>query len=128
LTRNEQKVIIALNANKVGIEAKNQVALTLQKIDADIRMARIPNQSDPDKFILDKGSDAFQSQVLDQSQTFTKFYMEYKQKDYNLTIESDRLEYIEEMIKHLSTIQNEVERELYIKDLKNKFDLTEETL
>src|SRR5699024_10647645 len=83
-------------------------------------IARIPNQSDPDKFILDKGSDAFQSQVIDQSQTFTKFYMEYKQKDYNLTIESDRLEYIEEMVKHLSTIQNEVERELYIKDLKNQ--------
>src|SRR5690625_4277638 len=128
LKRYAETVIIAFDADQAGIEASYQAALTLQKIDADIRIARIPNQSDPDKFILDKGSDAFQSQVLDQSQTFTKFYMEYKQKDYNLTIESDRLEYIEEMIKHLSTIQNEVERELYIKDLKNKFDLTEETL
>ena len=128
LKRYAETVIISFDADQAGIEASYQAALTLQKIDADIRIARIPNQSDPDKFILDKGSDAFQSQVIDQSQTFTKFYMEYKQKDYNLTIESDRLEYIEEMVKHLSTIQNEVERELYIKDLKNQFDLTEETL
>src|SRR5699024_12739335 len=103
-------------------------AFTLHNIEADIRNDRISNISDPNKCIIDKGFDAFQSQVIDQSQTFTKFYMEYKQKDYNLTIESDRLEYIEEMVKHLSTIQNEVERELYIKDLKNQFDLTEETL
>src|SRR5699024_12705919 len=58
----------------------------------------------------------------------TKFFMEYKQKDYNLTIESDRLEYSEEMIKHLVTIKSSIERELYIKDLRNKFDLTEKTL
>lgn len=128
LKRYAETVIISFDADQAGVEASYQAALTLQKIDADIRIARIPNQSDPDQFIFDKGPEAFQSQVLDQSQTFTKFYMEYKQKDYNLTIESDRLEYIEEMIKHLSTIQNEIERELYIKDLNNKFDLTEETL
>src|SRR5699024_5470184 len=72
LKRYAETVIISFDAEQAGIEASYQAALTLQKIDADIRIARIPNQSDPDKFILDKGSDAFQSQVIDQSQTFTK--------------------------------------------------------
>ena len=128
LKRYAETIIICFDADKAGVEASFQAALTLQKIGADIRIARVPDQSDPDQFIVDKGPDAFQLQVLDQSQTFTKFYMEYKQKDYNLTIESDRLEYIEQMIKHLATIKSSIERELYIKDLKNKFDLTEETL
>lgn len=128
LKRYAETVVICFDADQAGIAASYQAALTLQKIGADIRIARVPDQSDPDQFITDKGSDAFQLQVLDQSQTFTKFYMEYKQKDYNLTVESDRIEYIEEMIKHLATVKSSIERELYIKDLKNKFELTEETL
>src|SRR5699024_1030150 len=58
----------------------------------------------------------------------TKFYMTYKQSDYNLSIESDRINYIEEMVKHIATINSPIEREIYIKDLSAKFELTEETL
>ena len=128
LKRYAETIIISFDADQAGTDASYQAALTLQKIGAEIRITRIPEQSDPDQFIREKGPEAFQLQVLNQSETFTKFFMEYKQKDYNLTIESDRLEYIEEMIKHLATIKSSIERELYIKDLRNKFDLTEKTL
>lgn len=128
LKRYAETIVICFDADNAGVEASYQAALTLQKIGADIKIARVPNKSDPDQFILENGSDKFQSEVLNQSQTFTKFYMEYKQKDYNLAIESDRLEYIEQIIKHLITIKSPIERELYIKDLSQKFELTEETL
>lgn len=128
IKRYAETIIICFDADNAGIQASYQAALILQKIGADVRIARVPNQSDPDEYILENGSKKFQDEVLDQSQTFTKFYMEYKQKDYNLSIESDRINYIEEMVKHLATIQSAIERELYIKDLSSKFELTEETL
>src|SRR5699024_8009011 len=83
-------------------------------------------KSDPDAYILENGAKKFQEEVLDQSQTFTKFYMTYKQSDYNLSIESDRINYIEEMVKHIATINSAIEREIYIKDLSAKLKLTEE--
>src|SRR5699024_4357869 len=67
LRRDGETVIIALDGDEVVIEASYQVADALQKIDADIRIARIFILSDADSVILDIVSDAFQSQVLDQS-------------------------------------------------------------
>src|SRR5699024_2945063 len=60
-----ETVIISVDADEAGIEARYQAALTLQNIDADISIARIPKPSDPDQFILDKGSAAFPSPVID---------------------------------------------------------------
>lgn len=128
LKRYAETIIICFDADNAGIKASYQAALTLRKIGADIRIAQVPNKSDPDAYILEHGAAKFHDDVLDQSQTFTKFYMTYKQNAYNLSIESDRINYIEEMIKHLATINSPIERELYIKDLSAKFELTEETV
>lgn len=128
LKRYTETIIICFDADNAGIQASYQAALILQKIGADIRIARVPNQSDPDQYILENGAEKFQDEVINQSQTFTKFFMEYKQSDYNLSIESDRIAYIEEMVKHLATISSPIERELYIRDLSEKFELSTETL
>ncbi len=128
LKRYAETIIICFDADNAGVKASYQAAMTLRKIGADIRIAQVPNKSDPDAYILENGAKKFQEEVLDQSQTFTKFYMTYKQSDYNLSIESDRINYIEEMVKHIATINSPIEREIYIKDLSAKFELTEETL
>src|SRR5690625_6014612 len=56
------------------------------------------------------------------------FYMKYMRKDYNLSVEGDRIDYIQQMVKQLALIDSSVEREHYLKDLSEKYDLSIETL
>src|SRR5699024_7116441 len=84
LKRYAETVIISFDADQAGVEGSRQAAVSRQNIDAHIRIARVPHQSDPDEFIIATCSDEFPSQGIDQRQTFTKFCMEYQPKDYNL--------------------------------------------
>lgn len=56
------------------------------------------------------------------------FYMRYLKKDYNLSLEGDRINYIEEILKQLAMIESPVEREYYIKELSNEYTISVDTL
>ena len=128
LKRYVDTVIICFDGDSAGVEASYQAAKILRKNGCDVKIARVPNKSDPDQFILDNGAESFQNQVIDQSQTFTKFYMEYKLRAYDLTIESNKIEYIDNIVKHISQIQSPIERELYISELSNMLNISADTI
>lgn len=54
--------------------------------------------------------------------------MRYLKKDYNLHVEGDRIDYIEKVIREISTVNSLVEREYYLKDLHNEFNISMESL
>lgn len=49
-------------------------------------------------------------------------------KDYNLSLEGERIKYIEAVIDQLAMIESPVEREYYLKELSNQYNITMETL
>src|SRR5699024_7029654 len=49
-------------------------------------------------------------------------------KNLNLSIETDRIEYIEQTLKQLATVNSSVKREYYLKNLSEQFDLSIATL
>src|SRR5699024_5895431 len=62
------------------------------------------------------------------SETYTSFYMRYLKKDYNLRLEGDRIQYIEDVLKQLAMIESPVEREYYLKELSDEYDISLDTL
>lgn len=54
--------------------------------------------------------------------------MRYQRRHFNLQVESERIEYIERILKELSMIESALEREYYINELHKEFDLSVETL
>src|SRR5699024_6977653 len=61
-------------------------------------------------------------------ETYTSFYMRYLKKNYNLRLEGDRIQYIEDVLKQLAMIESPVEREYYLKELSDEFDISLDTL
>ncbi|WP_373892835.1 DNA primase [Virgibacillus natechei] len=128
LKRYVDTVILCYDADEAGLAATYKAANLLRQIGCHVKVANLNDGMDPDDFIREYGAHAFENQVIKASNTFMSFYMRYLKKDYNLSLEGDRINYIEEILKQLAMIESPVEREYYIKELSDEYNISVETL
>src|SRR5699024_4372028 len=99
-------------------------AVNLHKQGNDVRVARLPDGLDPDDYIRKFGGKKFRQEILDISDSFFKFLLQFEKSNYNLTIDSERIRYVEDMTKHLAEIESPIEREYYINDMADEFQIS----
>ncbi|WP_188453633.1 DNA primase [Virgibacillus oceani] len=128
LRRYVDTIVLCYDSDKAGIEATYKAANILRKVGCQVKIARMDEGMDPDEYIEAYGGDAFQNKVIKASGTYMSFYMRYLKKDYNLNLEGDRIEYVENVLKELAMIDSSVEREYYLKELSNEYNLSMDTL
>ncbi|TRM12729.1 DNA primase [Lentibacillus cibarius] len=128
LKRYVDTVTLCYDADEAGNEATYKAARILQKAGCNVKIANLRENMDPDNFINEFGGNAFHNEVIKSSLTFTSFYMRYLKKNYNLTLEGDRINYIEKVLEHLATIDSSVEREYYLKELSSNYEISMESL
>lgn len=128
LKRYVDTVVVCYDGDKAGLEATYKAVRLLQSVGCQVKIANLKEGLDPDSYIKLNGGEAFQNKVLDTSETYLSFYMRYLKKDYNLHVEGDRIDYIEKVIREISTVNSLVEREYYLRDLHNEFNISMESL
>ncbi|SFD54917.1 DNA primase [Lentibacillus persicus] len=128
LRRYVDTVIICYDADSAGNEAAYKAATLLKKTGCHVKIANLRDNMDPDDFIKAFGAEAFQKEVIESSLTFTNFYMRYLKKDYNLTLEGDRIQYIEKVLEFLATIDSSIEREYYLQEISDSFSVSMDSL
>ncbi|TCT27007.1 DNA primase [Melghiribacillus thermohalophilus] len=128
LRRYVDTVIICYDADSAGLEATIKAASLLKKVGCYVKIARMEQGMDPDDYIQTYGSESFQKHVIQGNITYMSFYLKYLRKQFNLQTEADRIRYIEKALDQISTVDKPVEREHYVKDLADEFELSRETL
>jgi len=128
LRRYAKSVIVCYDGDDAGIQASYEAAWLLKKFGSDVKIASIPERMDPDTFILTYGGERFKKEVLATSDTFIKFMMKYKRRQYNLSLESEKIAYIEEVIRYLAQVDHEIEREFYVNELAEEFSLSRDVI
>lgn len=128
LKRYVDQVIVCYDGDSAGQDASFRAASLLRKIGCQVKIAYLKDGQDPDDFIREHGGEAFRKRVLRASDTYMAFLMRYYRKDFNLSIESEKLEYIQKMLQELSTIESSLEREYYLQELSEEFSMPLETL
>lgn len=128
LKRYVDTVVICYDGDDAGIEASYKAANILIQAGCDVKVANLENGLDPDSYIKMHGGNAFEDEIIKASDTYMGFYMRYQKKNYNLRIEGDRLQYIEDILEELAKIESSIEREYYLKEISEEFDFTLETL
>ncbi|WP_217586730.1 DNA primase [Lentibacillus saliphilus] len=128
LKRYTDTVILCYDRDLAGLEGTYKAANLLREAGCQVKVAKMPDHMDPDDYIRAYGGEAFKTHVVDASETFTQFYMQYAKKDYNLNIQGDRIQYIEHMVDHLSKIESRVEREYHLKELSQNYHVSMDTL
>lgn len=120
--------VICYDSDFAGLEASYRAALLLRTAGCHVKIANLPENMDPDQYIKTYGSEDFLNKIIKNSDTFINFYMRYIKRNYNLQIESDRITYIQEILKEIAKIESTVEREHYIRDLSNEFQLSMDSM
>lgn len=128
LSRYVDTVVLCYDGDEAGQNASYEAALLLQKFRCNVKIATIDDNQDPDDYINEYGGQQFKKQILDKSDTFTKFLINYKKRKYDLTIESERITYLNEIIEHLAMIERSIEREYYLQQISDEFNISTHSL
>lgn len=128
LKRYVNTVIICFDSDDAGIEATYKAAILLQQSGCNVKIANVDDGMDPDEFIMKNGSELFNEKVIKVSETFIGFLIRYKKKGFNLSLEGDRIKYLELVTKDLATVDSQIERDYYLKELSETYDVSVETL
>jgi DNA primase len=126
--QNVQFVTICYDSDKPGIEAAFRAGTLLNEVDCPIKVAMMPDGLDPDEFIKKYGPEKFQKEVIGASLTWMSFKFLYFRRGKNLQNEGDRLAYIEEILKEISTLTKAVEKDHYLRQLASEFSLSLDAL
>lgn len=128
LRRYTNKIIICYDGDSAGEEASFRAAKVLRPIGFDISIANLDNAEDPDQYILQKGIDTFIDRIINVSVSFITFYMKYLQNVYNLKNETERIEYIQEIIKEIALLKSSVEQDYYLRQLSEQHSISIDSL
>lgn len=128
LQRTANTIVLCYDGDDAGLQASYEAAITLRQHGAEVKIARLKDGFDPDDYIKAFGGEAFRQEVIDASDTFFKFLLQYEKSKYNMAIDSERIRYIEEMTKHLASIKSPIEREYYAKEIADEFQLSEQVI
>ncbi len=129
MDRVTDKVIIAYDGDPAGLEAtKRATEYFIEQTHFSIEITSFPEKLDPDDYIKSRGKEAYKDFLLHGRDTLMSFLMKYYRNGKNLKNESERISYIEQVLKEMTTVNSPVERELYFKQLAEEFKVTQDTL
>ncbi|MBB5173925.1 DNA primase [Texcoconibacillus texcoconensis] len=128
LRRNVDRVTLCYDSDDAGMNAAYKNAQTLTSAGLNVEIALLPEGYDPDDFIQQVGADRFKNDVLDTSFTFMAFKMRYYRRGKNLQHETERMEYLNQVLDEISHLPRAVERDHYIRQLADEFSLSLDAL
>ncbi|WP_338451585.1 DNA primase [Niallia oryzisoli] len=128
LKKNIQTVTLCYDSDSAGIEAAFRAGNMLHNANLQVNVAIMPDGMDPDEYVKTYGEEKFRNDIIHSSMTLMSFKMLYYRKGKNLQNEGDRLLYIEKVLQEVSRLDKAVEKDLYIRQLADEFNLSLEAL
>ena len=124
IKRMAKEIILCFDGDEAGAKATKSCAEELNKIGVTPKIIRLEENLDPDEYIQKYGKDAFQRKI-DNPITVMDFELEYLKQGKNLESTEDTAEYINQMIKELNKIDDEILKEVTIKKIVDKTKIDE---
>ena len=127
LKRYADKAVLCYDADEAGQKATDRAGEILREADIKVRVLTITDGKDPDEYINNKGKEMF-GLLVDNAVSFIEYKLGKIEKQYNLEDTVEKIEFIEQIAKILANIKNVVEREVYIKNIARKTDISPESI
>ncbi len=127
LKRYADKAVLCYDADEAGQKAADRAGEILREANIKTRVMTITGGKDPDEYINTKGKEMFKL-LIDNAESFIEYKIGKIEKQYNLEDTVEKLEFIEQIAKILANIKNGVEREIYIKNIARKTDISHESI
>ena len=127
LARYSNQVIISYDADGAGQTAILRAMELLSKIGVDARVLQMEGAKDPDEFVVKYGTGKFKL-LVENSISLVEFRIKMLRQKYNLDIAKDKVEFMKQITKILTNVDNSVEREIYIDKIYNQYNISKNAL
>ena len=91
------------------------------------QVLQMEGAKDPDEFIIKYGSGRFQL-LVDNAISLIEFKTKMAKAKYNLEIASEKIKFLKEVSKLISTIDSKIEREIYIDKIAKQYGISKEAV
>ena len=120
-------IILCFDGDAAGEKATNAAIELLEDTNINIRVVRLPNNMDPDEYILKEGADSFKEQIKN-AISLVDYKMEILKKNKNLNDIKDISSYLNSAVKELVNINDDIAVELNLKKLSTNYNVDYNTL
>lgn len=122
-------ITLAFDGDDAGKEAiKRSIDYLTNKTHFNIEVVTFPKGLDPDDYIQKNGEKQFIEFLKHGKDTHISFLMHFYRSDKNLQNETEKIAYIEKVLKILTAVDSLVEREIYLTQLSDEFEISLDTL
>lgn len=116
LRKLSNNIVLCFDGDKAGEKATNSAIEELSKLGIEPKIVRLPDNLDPDEYILKNGKESF-SELINNPLNIMEYKERLLKRDIDLNNTKDLADYTNLMIKELSKIEDEVLREISINKL-----------
>lgn len=119
------EVVICYDADEAGQKATARAISILRPTGLNIKILTVPSGKDPDEFIKsygDQGPARFRM-LLEKSGNDVEFRLQKLRSGFNTDITEQRVEFLTQAAKLLATLDNSIERDIYISKLSEELNV-----
>ncbi|MCD7778622.1 MAG: DNA primase [Clostridiales bacterium] len=116
LKRYADRVILLFDSDEAGVKAVLRAIPVLLKSGIEVKVLQVTDAKDPDEYIKKFGNAAF-GELLKTAVPHIDFRLNLEKKNRNMNSMESKVDYVKSAAAVLSSIDNEMERDLYAKRL-----------
>ncbi|WP_125604474.1 DNA primase [Lapidilactobacillus bayanensis] len=114
LSRAAQRLIICYDGDEPGQNAIADALKLVKDRSFEVGVVMLPDGKDPDEYVKAYGAQALQDQLENHVMTPIAFALQRLAHQYNFSVDSERLAYVQNALQTLVTVESTVEQDLYL--------------
>ena len=127
IKRLSQNIVLCLDGDGPGQSAAYKIGEEFQKEGIEVKIVTLPNNDDPDTFILKEGKDKFLT-YIEEAQNFNDYKINIMRSNVNFQSDIEKAKYVNDVLTELVNVNDEIRVEIILKKLAKEFDLGYNTL
>ncbi len=122
-----EQVIVSYDSDSAGQEAIMRGLGILEAQGCDARVLQMEGAKDPDEYVIKYGSGRF-NMLIDSAISLVEFKIKMLKNKYNLENANDKIRFLKEITQILSSVENKIEREIYIDHIADEYNISREAI
>lgn len=127
LRKYSEQIIFAYDSDGAGQNAIKRGIEVLEKQNCDARVLQMEGAKDPDEYIIKYGSGRFKL-LVDHAISLVEFKIKMLKDGYNLDNAKDKIAFLKKITNILSSVENKIEREIYIDKISEQYDISKQAI
>lgn len=127
LKRLSNNIVLCLDGDGPGVHAATSIGEMLLEQGIEVKVVMLPDNDDPDSFILKHGADRFTG-LLENAVNFSDFKISKLKENVDFRSDEEKANYINAVLMETSKIDDPIRVEVVLKRLAKEFDLSYNTL